>query len=96
MTQTSIRSLPFAIAALAGLPLALVAQAPHPHAAALLADFLLSAEAAKILGDLDYGSPFKPVSFKLWYPESGLSTEQYDKAAEKWDKLLREIGRKPL
>ena len=49
---------------------ALVAQAPHPHAAALLADFLLSAEAAKILGDLDYGSPFKPVSFKLWYPES--------------------------
>ena len=75
---------------------ALVAQAPHPHAAALLADFLLSAEAAKILGDLDYGSPFKPVSFKLWYPESGLSTEQYDKAAEKWDKLLREIGRKPL
>lgn len=75
---------------------ALVAQAPHPHASALLADFLLSAEAAKILGDLDYGSPFKPVSFKLWYPETGLSTEQYDKAAEKWDKLLREIGRKPL
>ena len=75
---------------------ALVAQAPHPHAAALLADFLLSAEAAKILGDLDYGSPFKPGSFKLWYPVRGLSTEQYDKAAEKWDKLLREIGRKPL
>src|SRR6476659_7614047 len=74
---------------------ALVAGAPHPHAAALLADFLLSPEAAKILGDLDYGSPFKPVSFKLWYPEAGLSTEQYDKAAEKWDKLLREIGRKP-
>lgn len=75
---------------------ALVAQASHPHAAALLADFLLSPEAAKILGDLDYGSPFKPVSFKLWYPEAGLSTEQYDKAAEKWDKLLREIGHKPL
>ena len=75
---------------------ALVAQASHPHAAALLADFLLSPEAAKILGDLDYGSPFKPVSFKLWYPETGLSTEQYDKAAEKWDKLLREIGHKPL
>jgi iron(III) transport system substrate-binding protein len=73
---------------------ALTAQAPHPNAAALLADFLLSAEAAKILGDLDYGSPFKQVSFKLWYPETGLSTEQYDKAAEKWDKLLRDIGRK--
>lgn len=75
---------------------ALVAQASHPHAAALMADFLLSPEAAKILGDLDYGSPFKPVSFKLWYPETGMSTEQYDKTAEKWDKLLREIGRKPL
>jgi iron(III) transport system substrate-binding protein len=73
---------------------ALTAQAPHPNAAALLADFLLSPEAAKILGDLDYGSPFKQVSFKLWYPETGLSTEQYDKAAEKWDKLLRELGRK--
>lgn len=73
---------------------ALTAQAPHPNAAALLADFLLSPEAAKILGDLDYGSPFKQVSFKLWYPETGLSTEQYDKAAEKWDKLLRDMGRK--
>jgi len=73
---------------------ALTAQAPHPNAAALLADFLLSPEAAKILGDLDYGSPFKQVPFKLWYPEAGLSTEQYDKAAEKWDKLLRDMGRK--
>src|SRR5581483_8644222 len=54
---------------------ALPAQAPHPSAAARLANFLLSPEAAKILGDLDYGSPFKPVSFKLWYPETGLSTE---------------------
>ncbi len=75
---------------------ALVAQAPHPNAAALLSDFLLSPDAAKILGGLHYGSPFRTVPFKLWYPEAGLSTEQYEKAAEKWDKLLREIGRKPL
>ena len=72
----------------------LVAQAPHSSAAVLLADFLLGPEAAKILGDLDYGSVFKPVSYKLWYPETGMSTEQYDKAAERWEKLLREIGRK--
>jgi len=72
----------------------LVAQAPHSHAAVLLADFLLGPEAAKILGDLEYGSVFKPVSYKLWYPESGMSTPQYDKAAEKWEKLLRDIGRK--
>ena len=75
---------------------ALIAQAPHPHAAALLADFLFSPEAQKILGDLEYGSPFKPVSFKLWYPESGMSTAQYDKEFSRWEKLLREIGRKPL
>jgi iron(III) transport system substrate-binding protein len=72
----------------------LVAQAPHPHAAVLLTDYLLGPEAAKILGDLEYGSVFKPVPYKLWYPETGLSTAQYDKAAERWEKLLREIGKK--
>ena len=75
---------------------ALVAQAPHPYAAALLVDFLFSPEAQKILGDLEYGSPFRPVSYKLWYPESGMSTAQYDKEFSRWEKLLREIGRKPL
>ncbi len=74
----------------------LVAQAPHPHAAVLLVDFLFSPEAQKILADLEYGSPFRPVSFKLWYPESGMSTAQYDKESERWEKLLREIGRKQL
>jgi iron(III) transport system substrate-binding protein len=74
----------------------LVAQAPHAHAAVLLTDFLLGPEAAKIMGDLEYGSVFKPVPFKLWYPEAGLSTAQYDKAAERWEKLLHDIGRKPL
>jgi len=72
----------------------LVAQAPHSYAAVLLTDFLLGPEAAKILGDLDYGSVFRPVSFKLWYPETGMSTTQYDKAAEHWEKLLHDIGRK--
>jgi iron(III) transport system substrate-binding protein len=72
----------------------LVAQAPHPHAAMLLVDFLFSAEAQKILADLEYGSPFRPVPFKLWYPENGMSTAQYDKESARWEKLLREIGRK--
>jgi ABC-type Fe3+ transport system substrate-binding protein len=72
----------------------LVALAPHSHAAVLLTDYLLGPEAAKILGDLEYGSVFKPVSYKLWYPEAGMSTVQYDKAAERWEKLLREIGKK--
>jgi len=72
----------------------LVAQAPHAYAAVLLTDFLLGPEAAKILGALDYGSVFIPVNFKLWYPEASMSTAQYDKAAEHWEKLLHDIGRK--
>ncbi len=75
---------------------ALVAQAPHPYAAALLVDFLFSPGAQKILEDLEYGSPFRSVSFKLWYPETGMSTAQYDKESARWEKLLREIGRKQL
>jgi hypothetical protein len=59
-----------------------------------MADFLLSPEGAKILSDLEYGSPLKPVSYKLWYPESGMTTAQYEKAMERWQKLLQEIGRK--
>jgi hypothetical protein len=59
-------------------------------------DFLFSPEAQKILGDLEYGSPFRAVGFKLWYPETGMSTAQYDKEFSRWEKLLREIGRKQL
>jgi len=73
---------------------AIMAQAAHPYSAALMADFLLGSEGAKILGDLEYGSPLKPVSFKHWYPEAGMSMAQYAKAMERWDKMLREIGRK--
>jgi len=72
----------------------ILAQAPHPYGAALLTDFLFGPEAQKILTDLEYGSPFRPVPYKLWYPESGMSTAQYDKEAGRWEKLLQEIGRK--
>jgi iron(III) transport system substrate-binding protein len=73
---------------------AIVEQAARPYAAVLMADFLLSPEGAKILSDLEYGSPLKPVNYKLWYPEAGMSTAQYDKTMERWQKLLQEIGRK--
>jgi iron(III) transport system substrate-binding protein len=73
---------------------AVLARAPRPHAALLMADFLLSPQGAKILGDLQYGSPLIPVSFKRWYPEAGMSLAQYEKAMERWQKLLQEIGRK--
>ena len=73
---------------------AVVSQPSHPHASLLLADFLLGPEAEKILEELEYGSPLREVGFKKWYPESGLATAQYDKENTRWDKLLREIGRK--
>lgn len=48
----------------------------------------------KEMHEYQYGSPLKPVNFKLWYPEAGMSTAQYDKAMERWEKLLRDLGRK--
>jgi hypothetical protein len=53
-----------------------------------------SPEGAKILNDLEYGSPLKPVNYKLWYPEAGMSVAQYDQAMEQRGKSLREIDRK--
>jgi iron(III) transport system substrate-binding protein len=73
---------------------AILNRSARPYAALLMADFLLSPEGAKILDDLQYGSPLKPVSYKLWYPEAGMSTAQYEKSMERWEKLLREIGHK--
>lgn len=74
---------------------AIVYQAPHPHAALLLAGFiLLRPEGQKILENLEFGNPSKDFGFKRWYPEAGLNTAQYDKEATAWQKALRELGRK--
>ncbi len=70
------------------------ARAPHPHAALLLADFILGPEAQKILEKLQYGNVTKDYGYKKWYPEAGLTTDQYEKANVKWEKILRELGRK--
>jgi len=70
------------------------ARAPHPHAAVLFTDFILGPDGQKILEKFEYGSAANDYGFKRWYPEQGLTTEQYETASNKWDKLLREIGRK--
>jgi iron(III) transport system substrate-binding protein len=72
----------------------IMVQAPHPHAAVLMADFILSPEGQKILENLEFGSPSKDFGFKRWYPEGGLNTVQYDKEATAWQRQLRELGRK--
>ena len=68
-----------------------LAKAPHPHAALLLADFILGEGGQKVLEQYEYGNPTKDYGFKRWYPEQGLSAEQIDKLEGKWRATLREL-----
>ena len=72
----------------------LTANAPHPHGALLFNDFLLGPEGQKILADFGLDSAVNKPPFKRWYPEQGKTGAQYDKDATKWEKMLRELGRK--
>jgi len=71
-----------------------IANAPNPHAALLFVDFLISPEGQKMYSDLFYGSAAKASSFERWYPEKGLTMEEYEKRADGWLKLLDDITRK--
>jgi iron(III) transport system substrate-binding protein len=73
---------------------AVSATAPHPHAALLLADFILGEGGQKVLEQYDYGNPTKDYGFKRWYPEQGLTAEQIDKLEERWRSTLRELTRR--
>ena len=73
---------------------AVVAKAPHPHAALLLADFILGEGGQKVLEQYEYGNPTKDYGFKRWYPDQGLSAEQIDKLEERWRNTLRELTRR--
>lgn len=73
---------------------AVSANAPHPHGALLLADFILGPGGQKVLEEYEYGNPTKDYGFKRWYPEQGLSAEQIDKLEAKWRATLRELTRR--
>jgi iron(III) transport system substrate-binding protein len=73
---------------------ALPANAPHPYGGLLFADYLLSPEGQKFLGKFGLDSAVNKPDFKRWYAEAGMTVEQYEKENTKWEKLLREIGRK--
>jgi iron(III) transport system substrate-binding protein len=73
---------------------AVSAKAPHPHAALLMADFILGAGGQKVLEEYDYGNPTKDYGFKRWYPEQGLSAEQIDKLEGRWRSTLRDLTRR--
>jgi len=73
---------------------ALPANAPHPHGALLFADYLLSPEGQKMLTKFGLDSAVNKPDFKRWYPEQGRTVEQYENDSNRWEKLLRELGRK--
>jgi iron(III) transport system substrate-binding protein len=74
---------------------ALPAASNNPHAALLLADFLISPEGQKIFEEkFRFATSTKNYGFKRWYPEKGLTVDQYEKAEEHWKKLLRELTRR--
>jgi iron(III) transport system substrate-binding protein len=73
---------------------AIAAQPPHPHAALLLADYLLGPEGQSVLEKFEYGSAAKNLGFKRWRPDHGIATDKYEKELERWEKLLKEISRK--
>lgn len=73
---------------------AIAANPPHPHAALLMADFLLSPDGQSVLEKYYYGSGAKDYGFKKWRPEHGLTTDQYEKDLSRWEKLLNSITHK--
>ena len=71
--------------------MSLSAQPPHPHAATLFVDFMLGAEARKVLEKYQYGHPSNTLPFKRWHPGFGRTLEQFEKDSEKWERLAKEI-----
>jgi iron(III) transport system substrate-binding protein len=70
-------------------------QTNNPYSALLFADFLISPEGQKIFEErFRFASSSKNYGFKRWYPEKGLTTEQYEKAQDRWQKLLRDVVRR--
>ena len=72
----------------------LAAQPPHPHAAALFIDYLLSPNGRMVLEKYQYGHPSNEWPFKRWHPGFGRSLEQFEKDSDKWEKLAKEITRR--
>jgi iron(III) transport system substrate-binding protein len=70
-------------------------QSNSPYTGLLFADFLISPEGQNIFEErFRFASSSKNYGFKRWYPEKGLTTDQYEKASDRWQKLLREIVRR--
>jgi iron(III) transport system substrate-binding protein len=73
---------------------AVVANAPHPHAALLFTDFVIGAEGQKLMEQFRYGVAWKQYPFKREYIERGMSSAEYETAEDKWLQLTRPITKR--
>lgn len=73
---------------------AIVANAPHPHAALLFTDFVIGAEGQKLMEQFRYGVAWKEYPFKREYPERGMTSADYETAEDKWLQLTRSITKR--
>lgn len=73
---------------------AVIANAPHPHAALLFTDFVIGAEGQKLMEQFRYGVAWKDYPFKREYPERGMTSAEYENAEDKWLQLTRSITKR--
>jgi iron(III) transport system substrate-binding protein len=73
---------------------AIIANAPHPHAALLFTDFVIGAEGQKLMEQFRYGVAWKDYPFKREYPERGMRSTDYENAEDKWLQLTRSITKR--
>jgi ABC-type Fe3+ transport system substrate-binding protein len=73
---------------------AIVANAPHPHAALLFTDFIIGPEGQKLMEQFRYGVAWKEDPFKREYPERGMTSGEYENAEGKWLQLTRSVSKR--
>ncbi|MSP38378.1 MAG: extracellular solute-binding protein [Deltaproteobacteria bacterium] len=73
---------------------AVVANAPHPHAALLFTDFVIGAEGQKLMEQFRYGVAWKEYPFKREYPERGMTSAEYEKAEDRWTQATRALTKR--
>jgi iron(III) transport system substrate-binding protein len=73
---------------------AVIASAPHPHAALLFTDFIIGPDGQKLMEQFRYGVAWKEYPFKREYPERGMTSAEYETAEDKWLQLTRGITKR--
>ena len=73
---------------------AVIANAPHPHAALLFTDFVIGPDGQKLMEQFRYGVAWKEYPFKREYPERGMTSAEYEKAEDKWLQLTRAMTKR--